>query len=265
MKRIHLFEFEDFAWFPSLLRNYLTRYLMAVHRLLDSPTMIAGLLTKLFGQTNSRHLLDLCSGSGGPMLEVFKALIEKFPETHLTLSDLYPNRAAATSINDQPHASIRYHTQPVDASKVPPHMLGIRTMICSFHHLRPNDARQVLADAAGNSQPILIYEISDNSFPKWLWWLAFPVNILTVLIITLTVRPLSLGQIIFTYLIPILPIIIAWDGAVSNARTYTLDDLQLLLEDIEISGYTWEKDTIAGKGGRKIYLLGYPHPITPAV
>ncbi len=265
MKRIHLFEFEDFAWFPAWLRNYLTRYLVAVHKLLDSPTLIAELLRKLLNQTGSRQLVDLCSGSGGPMLEVLDNLKEEFPTLNLTLSDLYPNEVAAQKLNDQNDSSIHYHLNPVDATKVPSDLPGIRTLICSFHHLRPQVAQKVLADAVQHKQPLLVYEISDNSFPKWLLWLAFPINILTVLIITLTVRPLSVGQIIFTYIIPVLPIIIAWDGAVSNARTYTLDDLTLLLNDIDSTDYTWEKDTIAGKGGRKLYLLGRPHPITPAV
>ena len=114
------------------------------------------------------------------------------------------------------------------------------------------------SNAFENNQPILIYEISDNSFPGWLWWLAFPVNVLTVLIITLTVRPLHWGQIVLTYLIPVLTLIIAWDGAVSNARTYTLDDLKLLLADLDSPHYQWQSGTIPGKGGRKLYLMGYP-------
>ena len=62
---------------------------------------------------------------------------------------------------------------------------------------------------------------------------------------------------IFTYLIPLIPITFAWDGAVSNARTYTLEDMDILLEDLESVSYAWEKGVIHGKS-KKLYLLGLP-------
>lgn len=258
MKRLHLFEFEDFPWFPALLRTYLTRYLLTVHRLLHSSTHITGLLRKLLAKTDTRHIIDLCSGSGGPMIDVVKELRGEFPKLKLTLSDLYPDLQTANKFNGENDGLTHYYEQPVDATQVPSDLAGIRTLVCSFHHLDPASARQVLLHAVQNNQPILIYEISDNSFPKWLWWLAFPINIITVLLLTLAVRPLHIGHLVFTYLIPILPLIIAWDGAVSNARTYTLQDLDTLLSDIPQHGYHWDKGTIPGKGGAKLYLMGYP-------
>lgn len=78
-----------------------------------------------------------------------------------------------------------------------------------------------------------------------------------VFFITPFVRPLNWKQILFTYLIPVIPIFFAWDGAVSNARTYTLDDLDILLEGLETEDYKWEKGRITGKA-KKLYLLGTP-------
>jgi len=71
------------------------------------------------------------------------------------------------------------------------------------------------------------------------------------------VRPMTLQQLVFTYLIPIIPICFGWDGTVSNARTYTLDDLDELLSGIPSDGYEWEKGVIEGKTNQ-IYLLGHP-------
>jgi hypothetical protein len=50
---------------------------------------------------------------------------------------------------------------------------------------------------------------------------------------------------------------VTWDGAVSNARTYTLEDMDIFLEGLNSQGYTWEKGIIKGKS-RKVYLLGLP-------
>jgi hypothetical protein len=52
--------------------------------------------------------------------------------------------------------------------------------------------------------------------------------------------------------------LIAWDGAVSNIRTYTLEDMEILTEELTTENYTWEKGKIKGKGGNNLYLLGKP-------
>ena len=123
--------------------------------------------------------------------------------------------------------------------------------------MRPEVGQSILLNAQASRKSILVYEISDNSFPRWIWWIAFPFSFITVLLVTPMVRPFSLKQLVFTYLIPILPLFIAWYGAVSNARTYTLDDLDHLLKPIQDDTYIWEKGSLPGKGGKKIFLMGY--------
>ncbi len=259
MKRIQLFEFEDLNWFPNWLRVCMTRYINTVHRILGSPEQIAGILADFLPKTGERHILDLCSGAGGPMPEVLNLLRDRygFETVKLTLSDLYPNPHEAKLINSNQDTSIRYQTSPVDARTVSADIQGIRSLICSFHHMAPESAKKILSNAVSSKQPIFIYEISDNSFPKMIWWIAIPINILTVLAITPLVRPMSLTQIVFTYLIPVLPLFIAWDGAVSNARTYTLSDLDELISEINEGNYSWKKGLVKGKGGPKLYLIGH--------
>mgnify|MGYP006965539073 CR=1 FL=1 len=260
MKRIHLFEFEDFSWFPGWLRECMTRYIMAIHKLLNTSDDLAVLLSKLLGQTHSNQIIDLCSGSGGPMLEVREILISEYGynELDLTLSDLYPHKEIASRINNFGNPKIKYVLEPVNAADLDKDQKGVRTLVCSMHHMKREIAREILKDAYSAKQPICIFEISDNATPKWLWWIAIPINFLSVFFITPLVRPMTWKQIVFTYLIPLLPIFIAWDGAVSNARTYTLSDLDVLLKGMESESYTWEKATIKGKVGNKLYLLGYP-------
>ncbi|RNI22686.1 class I SAM-dependent methyltransferase [Rufibacter latericius] len=257
MKRIHLFEFEDFPWFPDWLRISLTRLIVVMHRVLGTREDIATLLHKVLPSSAKPSIIDLCSGSGGPMMQVFETLRE---EPHLkgltlTLTDLYPNQKLAHKINQSPTGNISYLTSPVDATHLPSDLVGVRTMVCSFHHMRPEPARKILQNAFNQRQPICIYEISDNSYPSSLWWIALPFNFLTPFFITPLVRPLSWKQLVFTYLIPIIPFFFAWDGAVSNARTYTLNDLDSLLKGLEAEDYVWEKGILQGKS-KKIYLLG---------
>ncbi len=259
MKRIHLFEFEDFPWFPNWLRVSLTRLMVVMHRLLGTHKDLVELVNKVMAYAPKLAIIDLCSGSGGAMLAVAETLRAEYRLQDLTLilTDLYPNKELAHQINTRGSSSVAYVTKPIDAANVPPDLVGVRTMVCSFHHMPPGTARNILVNAKERKQPICIYEISDNSFPISLWWVALPLNFIVAFFITPLVRPLTWQQMIFTYLLPIIPFFFAWDGAVSNARTYTLHDLDVLLEGLGADDYRWEKGIIGGKA-KKMYLLGFP-------
>jgi hypothetical protein len=258
MKRIQLFEFEDQGWFPEWLRKCLTRLIVVVHRLLNSDDDLTALLTKVLTKTGATQIVDLCSGSGGPMISVIRKINKKkdLANINLILTDLYPNLSDASLINNTRNNST-YLVKPVNAVNVSESLKGVRTMVGSFHHMNPSIAKKILFSAQESSQPICIFEISDNSMPIFLWWVVIPVNFLMCLFITPMVRPMSWQQIVFTYLIPIIPLFFAWDGAVSNARTYTLNDLDELLSDIDNEGYIWKKGVIKGKSS-KLYLIGTP-------
>lgn len=258
MKRIHLFEFEDFGWFPNWLRTCLTRMMVVMHRLLNTSGEIAALIHKALMASENNTIIDLCSGSGGPMPDVLKTLKEKYnvENPKLIMTDLFPNEQYAAEINNNGD-EISYVTTPIDAAHVDAEWKGVRTMVGSLHHMKPEIARQILKNAMESKQPICTFEISDNSFPKALWWLAVPINIITSLVVSAMARPYSIQQFVFTYLIPIIPLTFAWDGAVSNARTYTPDDMDKLLEGLEAEDYFWEKGVVNGKS-KKLYLLGLP-------
>lgn len=257
MKRIHLFEFEDFSWFPHWLRVRLTRLINVMHGILNSEEEIAKLLKPLIEDTQTTQIIDLCSGSSGPMPNVLNHLVyhDEIDQLSLTLTDLYPDMVSAKKF--QPIRNISYYTKSVNVKVSNPSLRGLRTMICSFHHMKPVDAKAILKAAEKDQKPIFIYEISDNSTPKYLWWLALPINFLMCFFITPKVKPMTWQQLFFTYIIPVIPFFFAWDGAVSNARTYTLADMDILLEGLGSAKYKWTKGLTEGKM-KKIFLYGKP-------
>lgn len=257
MKRIQLFELEDLASCPGWLRVCITRLISVIHRGLGSSEKVASLLARMIAETGETVIIDLCSGSGGPMPEAYRILKGKYGLTNiqLLLTDLYPDLRAAHGFNSQNAERIRYQTEPANALTAQPP--GLRTMICCFHHLCPEDATQILRSASASKQPICIYELSDNSIPSWLWWVVFPCDILLALLVTPWVRPLSWQQLVFTYLVPIIPICFAWDGTVTNARTYGPNDLAELLERVPNECYHWEVGSFPGQP-TQLYLLGFP-------
>ncbi len=258
MKRIHLFEFEDLKWFPNWIRICMTRLIMVMHKKFNTSEDMAKLLVKLIKQTNTSTIVDLCSGSGGAMIDTVSHLnnTHKIKNVKLLLTDLYPNLADAERIN-QKNNRIQYRTTPLNATNLDTDIRGILTMVGSFHHMKPELARKILVEAQKKRQPICIMEIH-KKFPIILWWLFIPLSAILCLFITPLVKPLTIKQIIFTYLIPIIPICFAWDAVITSGRIYRMEDLDVLLKGLKENNYAWEKGIIKGKS-EKIYLMGYPN------
>lgn len=267
MKRMSLFEFEDFRWFPGNIRECLTLFISAMHRVLETHRVLAPLLARALQAAGTVEVVDLCSGAGGPLLKTAQQLAaDHGVVASVTLTDLYPNTEAAERINAaSATAQVRYHLRPVDAGQVPDALRGVRTMVGSFHHMPPPVARRILQDAFEKRQALCVVEISDNSQPRWLWWAAIPAVVLMVFLLTPFIRPLRLRQVLLTYVLPVLPLVIAWDGAVSNARTYSEEDLKELLVGLEAPDYRWEinRPRAPGAPATLITLLGLPNVTIP--
>lgn len=246
MKRIELFEFEDQKWIPAFLRDCITNLIEVFHRLLNTSDLLQKQIAKMRIGVKFDQIIDLGSGSGGTMPEV----VSKYNKIHreqplsLSLSDLYPHKNAIKYFNSsQDH--VRYISNPIDATDLSKAPGGLKTMIACFHHFSPIHAKKILASAQKNNQPILIYEIADNFMPLLLWCLLLPISltllICMVLLMTPFVKRLTIAQIIFTYIIPIIPIMYAWDGQASLMRTYTFKDIHSLLEELPTtSNYKWK-------------------------
>lgn len=53
------------------------------------------------------------------------------------------------------------------------------------------------------------------------------------------IRPVKLSQLLFTYLLPVVPISLFWDGLVSQLRTYSVSELEAMTADMQSSDYEW--------------------------
>lgn len=74
------------------------------------------------------------------------------------------------------------------------------------------------------------------------------------------VKNLTFKQVLFTYLIPIIPICYAWDGQASLPRMYAMNDLDVLLKGLHSANYSWRKGPALKANGKPLgtYLLGMP-------
>ena len=260
MKRMQLFELADQKWFPNCLRDDMRQYLHVLHQIAKSPETFMQPLKELCLQSQRLQLMDCCSGDGHLILEISQLLRQdpQLTEISIQCSDLYPPQKALQNFAQGPSwASYREDSIDVHHFQCPPN--HIQTIFAAFHHFTPPQARHILQQAQEKQYPICIMEISDNSTPKWLWWLALIPAFLTTFFLMPMLRPLNLRALFFTYICPILPICIAWDGAVSNARTYSVEDLQELIQDLN-HNYDWKITVLKGAApGNMLSLIGKPH------
>lgn len=267
MKRLELFEFEDYNWLPKDIRTGATNLIMVLHRMVGTADVLSNLILKVKSKIAFSQIVDLGSGSGGPMLETIQKVNEKLPgdaQLSLILSDLYPNSKAIGNVDQLNIPNTKYHPESLNAVQLDKAPKGLKTMIASFHHMPPKVAKEILEKAEKSGEPLLIYEIAQNNIPVLLWWLLLPVSLLILIVMSLCmtpfVKPLRFQQLLFTYIIPVIPLVYAWDGQASLMRTYTFDDIKELLGNRTNSKYTWEIANALKENGKKAgyYILGYP-------
>lgn len=219
---------------------------------------IVPLLEELLTRSGQTQILDLCAGGGGGIIGIQKELEQRMQQhIGVTLSDLYPNIPAFKLIQQETNGAINYIPQPIDATGVPPEITGCRTIFSAFHHFSPQLAQSILQDAATKRVPIGIFEGAGKNYLEVVAAiLFFPI---VFFLLTPFMRPFRWSRLIFTYLVPLIPLCTIWDGCVSIMRLYTPEHLLQLTRSIAATNYTWRAGKVKHKTGLKIiYLIGYP-------
>jgi hypothetical protein len=174
------------------------------------------------------------------------------------LTDKYPNAAALDRLAATT-PGIRFEAESVNATAVPARLAGFRTVFTAFHHFRPADAQAILAAAVRDRQGIAIAEASSRS---WAALAMQPLVPLAVLALTPAVRPFRWSRLFWTYLVPVLPAAILFDGVVSTLRVYTPEEMLAMGREVGGEAYEWEAG-VERPVGSPIpipYLIGVPRP-----
>lgn len=257
MRRLHLVELEDLPWFPAPIRDLLTDFLRFMGELGYPFGIIAGRVAEIMRTTGRTRIVDLCSGGAGPVerfardLQAQGATVER-----VILTDKYPNRNAFAHVAERSGGLVDYVATPVDATGVPTDLRGLRTIFNAFHHFPPELARAIIQDAVNKREPIAVLEmLVKTSLPTIA--IGSP---LAAFAVAPFIRPFSWRRILLSMVVPLVPLLVAFDGMVSCLRIYTPEELQELVDSLEnTDGYRFE---IGRK--RKLpfepvtYLLGWP-------
>lgn len=259
MRRMQLMEIEDYDWCPRAVRDGGTDWLGFLANLTRVFDLVAPKICAAMHATGTNRIVDLCSGGGGPWLTLERALAASSREVVVVeLTDLFPNIEALTQLRKRSGGRCRFRTDPVDATDVPVELDGVRTMFNCFHHFPPELARAILADAVRKRRAIAIFEGVDR---RWLPLLAMPLQAGFVFALTPWVRPFKWSRLLLTYVIPLIPFVVYFDGTVSMLRIYSPDELRELVATVPgHDDFDWDIGTtpIPGMPVGITHLVGVP-------
>jgi len=261
MRRTELQEIHDHPRFPGFLRDLVTDALQALWEFGNSYQPILGRLLEAMDRAGTQEVLDLCSGGGGPWLRLVREpALRGATGITVRLTDKYPNRRAFRQASAR-SPLLRYEAEPVDATRIPDRLAGFRTIFSSFHHFDPGRAREVLADAASQRRGVAIFEVARRDPRTLLTICAIPA---IAWIAAPSIRPFRWSRLLWTYLIPVVPFVLFYDGIVSCLRAYSEEELAELPPppaggDYEASrDYEWSVGEERGGLLPVTYLIGYP-------
>jgi hypothetical protein len=260
MRRVQFIEIHDQPWFPSFLRHDVTDTLQFGFNLFRVYAPIAPLLQVALDSTGSRSIVDLCSGGGGPWLDLSRRLQREELRDgqsliHILLTDKYPNPRVLQNVRAASGNGVTVYEGSVDALKVPGELKGFRMMFTSFHHFPPEQAGAILQNAVDAGEGIGIFEITRRASSTVGLMLAW---VLMLSVCTPWIRPFRWSRLIFTYFVPLIPFVLLFDGVVSCLRTYRPQELREMVERLRAGGYEWKIGEHSPGRAPITYLIGCP-------
>ncbi len=264
MRRIHFIEFHEQSWFPSSLRDCVTNALQFGFNLFKVYGPAVPLLQRMVDSTGTHSIVDMCSGGGGPWLDLSKKLQSRklhgdSPDLQIWLTDKYPNLGAFQNVRTASDNHVTFYAGSVDAMAVPHELKGMRTMFTSFHHFPPEEARAVLQNAVDAGESIAVFEATGRTLSTIGLVSAW---VLMLFVCTPWIRPFRWSRLLWTYVIPIVPSVLLFDGIVSCLRTYRPQELREMVAKLTAPEYQWEIGDHSIGRAPITYLVGYPRAQT---
>lgn len=262
--RFELFEIHDQHWFPGFLRREVLDALQMILERTGAYKPIAGRLREALNCSEARQVVDLFSGAGGPwpsLVQLFQR--EGAPPVEVLLTDKFPNDSNGINAGKFRSSGIKFLHDPIDATAIPVGLQGFRTIFSSFHHFDPEQAGRFLRESAARGQGIGIFEVASRHSFTILTILAMPI---VDWLFTPFRRPFRWARIFWTYIIPVVPLVLLVDGLISCLRAYSLADLRAMTAGVNSRDYEWwiGEELNANLPLRVTFLVGWPKKLIAA-
>lgn len=176
-------------------------------------------------------VLDLGSGGAGPVEAMIRAARDAGTTMpRIVLSDRYPDTRhfadLAARLGD---SALGFVPEPVSALEADRLDFRLRCLFAAFHHFRPQEARAVLAGAARHADGFFIVEPFERTLRHFL--MVFLSGPFVYMLAPFFSRRFCFRKLLVSTLIPIVPLMVMFDGCVSVLRVYTPREILSLFPD----------------------------------
>lgn len=222
------------------------------------------LIKNLAEDLSSYTYIDFCAGGGGPTPSIERTInnylkAHSRPQVDFVLSDLHPNINAWEKVARQ-SPRITYEPQSIDASNAPKRFVErgdgkkvMRLFNLAFHHFDDPLAKNILRDTVKTSEGFAIFELQERDLASFITVTLMGIGImLTAPYWAWKWR--SPAALFYSWVIPIVPFVLVFDGYISAMRTRTADEVEALLRDCGTDTSDW---VIQSGRVRHLWPCGY--------
>jgi hypothetical protein len=227
-----LFEFMDQAWVPASLHATL-RDVLGFHLRVTLGYYYRWAADRAYEVARTAHLdsvTEVGAGAAGFSERLATLVVAEHAPLRVEVSDLRPDVGRYRQLEHDFPGVLRAHLDPVDLLRwttAPGATLVV--MSAAFHHVPLALRPRVLLALAGHR--VLIFESVTRTVPSML---GCAIGFLPALLTPLYFAGLASGRwrrVIWCWLIPVAPVMVAWDGVVSCLRCWTEEEWRGKLRD----------------------------------
>lgn len=247
LPRIQWFEFNEAEWVPDTVRHAIQRSItFDVWCMGSFRGKFADCFARWLERTGAEEVLDIASGSVGPVLSLLQGLRRRgVTPPRFRLSDLYPDVARFASVSlrgplwsDDLRQYLTYEREPVDALADPlPGGHRFFSLINIAHHFPPSTLRRILANLVRQGRGVFI---ADTFYRSLRFVPLIACSPLASWAAPLLVRPFSWAHLLWGTLLPIVPLLTMHDAMVSALRSYNPDEWRAMVAELPPNDFEWE-------------------------
>jgi len=234
---LFLFEFMDQRWLPSSLRNTCRDILEGVNSFpfRSYYKKIMDLVLKSVKGTGISSIVELGAGTAPVTRRLAKRVEGK--GISLVPTDIHPQRDIFKKLQKRYRGRIEPRMEPVDFSKEMEFSpLSLFVLSASFHHIPKENRSFLLNKLVKQGHSVLIAETLRRNMASIILVLLSPLAALFIPLLMIH-RPGTFLRIFWTWVFPLAPLLLVWDGVVSCFRQWDekeWNDSLALLKNIEV-------------------------------
>ncbi|MFA6715527.1 MAG: hypothetical protein WC082_11180 [Victivallales bacterium] len=261
MNRLNIKEFHETRYCPAVWRDLMTDFLAFFTYHVNPYKSVMPQLKNAMEKSGCARIVDFAAGNGTYILKVTAALDPETNKYNALLCDKFPNAESARRIEKLSGGRIKYILEPVDILDENEKPQGFWTLFSGAHHLSPEQLRTFTECAVRQDCGIAFFEYSDRGILQALLPSLFVPFL--VLLLTPLISPFSWRRLFWTYIIPVVPLLVMVDGFISHLKSYSAAEFENIVAGIDAPRYKFEcgRRRILMKTCPITWFIGYPdHP-----